>query len=64
MGFEIACLLSSYLIFLPSHTYLCVTYAASVSDFPGSPLVKNSPVNAEDTGLIPAPGRSHMLRSN
>ena len=30
----------------------------------GSPVVKNLPVNAEDTGSIPGPGRSHMLWSN
>ena len=32
--------------------------------FPGGPVVKNPPANAEDTGLIPAMGRSHMLHSN
>ena len=30
----------------------------------GGPVVKNLPANARDTGLIPAPGRSHMLRNN
>ena len=33
-------------------------------DFPGGPVVKNPPCNAGDTGLIPGPGRSHMLQSN
>ena len=33
-------------------------------DFPGGPVVKNPPANARDTGSIPGPGRSHMLRSN
>ena len=33
-------------------------------DFPGGTVVKNPPANAGDTGLIPGPGRSHMLRSN
>ena len=33
-------------------------------DFPGGPVVKNSPANAEDTGSIPGPGRSHMTWSN
>ena len=33
-------------------------------DFPGGTTVKNLPANAEDTGSIPGPGRSHMLRSN
>ena len=28
----------------------------------GAPVVKNSPPNAGDTGSIPDPGRSHMLR--
>ena len=27
-------------------------------------MVKNPPANAEDTGSIPGPGRSHMPRSN
>ena len=30
--------------------------------FPGGPVVKNSP--AGDTGLIPGPGRPHLLWSN
>ena len=33
-------------------------------DFPGSPVVKNPPANAWDTGLIPGLGRSHMPRGN
>ena len=33
-------------------------------DFPGGAVVKNPPANAGDTGLIPGPGSSHMLRSN
>ena len=33
-------------------------------DFPGGAVVKNLPANAWDPGLIPGPGRSHMLRSN
>ena len=32
-------------------------------DFPGGPLV-NPPANEGDTGSIPGPGRSHMMRSN
>ena len=32
--------------------------------FPGGAVVKNPPANAGDTGLIPGPGKSHMLRSN
>ena len=33
-------------------------------DFPGGAVVKNLPANEGDMGLIPGPGRSHMLRSN
>ena len=36
----------------------------SVMGFPGSSVAKNSPANAEDTGLIQDPGKSHLLRSN
>ena len=32
--------------------------------FPGGAVVENPPVNAEDTGSSPGPGRSHMPRSN
>ena len=32
--------------------------------FPGGSLVKNSPANAGDMGLVPDPGRSHMPWSN
>ena len=35
-----------------------------MQDFPGGTVVKNLPANAEDTGLIPGPGRFHILRSN
>ena len=30
--------------------------------FPGGSVVKNPPTNAGDTGSIPGPGGSHMLR--
>ena len=33
-------------------------------DFPGSPVVKNPPANAGDTGSISGSGRSHMLWSS
>ena len=33
-------------------------------EFPGGTVVKNPPANAGDTGLMPGPGKSHMLRSN
>ena len=32
--------------------------------FPGGAVVKNLPANAGDTGSSPAPGRSHIPRSN
>ena len=32
--------------------------------FPGGSVVKNSPANAEDMGLSPGPGGSHMLQSS
>ena len=32
--------------------------------FPGGSVLKNPPANTGDTGSIPDPGRSHMLRSN
>ena len=32
--------------------------------FPGGTVVKNPPASAGDMGLIPGPGRSHMLWSN
>ena len=35
-----------------------------VGDFPGGPVVENPLTNGEDKGLIPDPGRSHMLQSN
>ena len=37
---------------------------APILDFPGALMVKNSPANAEDTGSIPVPGRSHMPEGN
>jgi len=36
----------------------------SLQGFPGGPVVKNSPNNSGDTGLIPGPGRSHMQQGN
>ena len=38
--------------------------ATTLGDFLGGAVVKNPPANAGDTGSIPGPGRSHMLRSN
>ena len=39
-------------------------YKYSPLGFPPGPVVKNSPCNAEDTALMPGPGRSYMLWSN
>ena len=33
-------------------------------DFPGGTVAKNLPANAGNTGSIPGPGRSAVLRSN
>ena len=33
-------------------------------DFPGGPVVENSPANAGDKGLIPGLGKCHMLKAN
>ena len=41
-----------------------VHYKTYTRDFPGGTVVKNLPANAGDTGSIPGPARSHMLRSN
>ena len=35
-----------------------------LGDFSGGPVVENLPANADDTGSIPGPGRSHKPRSN
>ena len=47
-------------------TYLVFREASSecYEDFPGGPMVKNSPSNAGDIGLISGPGRSHMLQGS
>ena len=36
----------------------------NIWNFPGGAVGKNPPANAGDMGLIPGPGRFHMLRSN
>jgi len=38
-------------------------YQKGYEDFPGDPVVKNWPANAEDMSSIPGPGRSCMPRS-
>ena len=37
---------------------------ATEGDFPSGPVVKSPPANAEDTALIPGPGRPHMPWGN
>ena len=41
-----------------------INYKTIRQDFAGGAVVKNLPAKAGDTGSIPGPGRSHMLRSN
>ena len=36
----------------------------NIYGFPGGSVVKNLPASAGDMGLIPDPGRSHMLWNN
>ena len=33
-------------------------------DFPGGPVINSQPANVGDTGLIPGPGRFHVLGGN
>ena len=35
-----------------------------LTDFPGGPVVKNPPANAEGMGSVPGWGRFHVLQSN
>ena len=39
-------------------------FKTDLAGFPGGLVVKSSPANEEDTGLIPDPGRFHMPWSN
>ena len=60
----------------PLCVYLCVCVCVCVCvylaqrklleslGFLGGTVDKNLPINAEDTGLIPGPGRFHMLWNN
>ena len=41
-----------------------VLYKGFIKVFPGGPMDKNLPANAEDMGSNPGLGRSHMPRSN
>ena len=40
------------------------TASRGARGFPGGAVVENLPANAEDMGLIPGPGRSHVPQSN
>ena len=42
-------------------TWSCGPWSGGLEGFPGSSVVKNALANAADTGLIPDPGRSHVL---
>ena len=42
----------------------CIENQSKSRCFPGGPVVKNPPANAEDTSSIPGPGRSHVLRGD
>ena len=63
--------------YLPTSVYITITLNQTCQclsqvimhknirwDFPGGTVDKNLPANSGDTGLIPDPGRFHMLRSN
>ena len=41
-----------------------VTLKKKNPGLPSGSVVKDLPVNVGDMGLIPGPGRSHMLQSN
>ena len=43
---------------------LVTNHILKLKGFLGGSVVKNSLANAGDTGLIPSPGRSHMLQGN
>ena len=45
-------------------THWIVHFKRVNSGLPSSPGVKNLPANTGDTGSVPSPGRSHMLRSS
>ena len=43
---------------------ITITKLGIFLDFPGGPVVKNLPVNAEDKGWIPGLGRFHVQWGN
>ena len=44
--------------------YHTLWFQIILQDFPGGPVVRNSPASTGDIGSIPGPGRSHMMQSN
>ena len=44
--------------------YHTLWFQIILQDFPGGPVVRNSPASTGDTGSIPGPGRSHMPWGN
>ena len=44
--------------------FLDVFLKGHSQDFPGGPAVKNPAAGTGDTGSIPGPGRSHVLRGS
>ena len=47
-----------------NHLFKLANEEGGTWGFPGGTVVKNPPANAGDMGSSPAPGRSHMPRSN
>ena len=48
----------------PFHPGSLLPQRRQAEHFPGGSVDKNPPAKAGDTGLIPRPGRFHMLRAN
>ena len=49
-------------LYTMSHPSLC--YQDTLQDFPGGPVVRNSPANARDTSSTPGLGRFHVSQGN
>ena len=54
----------TYLIFVPKCFLTFSLLKLYLGGFLGDSMVKNPPVNAGAPGLIPDPGRHHMLQGN
>ena len=46
-----------------TNTTLVINFKIEIKDFPGRPVVKNTPADAENVGLISGLGRLRMLRA-